>query len=123
MAKQELVEAYIQGRIGRREFIKGLSALGLSTATAIGFAKGLKAAPGGTARNNAGYVVSRDDEDYDYGDDDDDDDTGGGTTLPNTGSGAAADSSGSAWLKPLAVAGAGAAFVASRLRRGTEPQA
>ncbi len=47
MSKEELLDAYVEGRIGRRLFIRGLTALGISQSNAILHAAALR--PGATA--------------------------------------------------------------------------
>ena len=41
MSKRELVEAYVDGRLGRRTFVKRLVAAGVSTAAATAYAAAL----------------------------------------------------------------------------------
>lgn len=158
MSKHEVVEAYLHGRIDRREFVRRLTMAGVSTAAAVAYAQKLAtpAAAAPAARSAHGLTTSfqdypvddsdgdglSDDEEDDLGTDPNDPDTdgdgvndgdevdagtdpldskdypnkGGGTgTLPNTGVGGS-DST-SKWIAPLAVAGAGAAFLARGLRR------
>jgi hypothetical protein len=157
MSKHEAVEAYLQGRIDRREFVRRLTLAGVSAAAAVAVAQSLagEAAAAGGARS-AGYAARfqdygevqdsdadglSDEEEADLGTDPEDPDTdgdgvedgaevdagtdpldktdyptaGGTPTLPNTG--VADGTQGSSWLAPLAVAGAGAAFLARKLRR------
>jgi hypothetical protein len=105
VARNDLIEAYQNGRISRRAFVRGMMALGVSASVAVSLADGVRAAPG--ARKVA---VQRDDayeDTYSSG--------GGTTTLPSTGAGISG--SGDSWVKPLAVLGAGAALVAGGLRR------
>ena len=47
MSKEELLDAYVEGRISRRLFIRGLTALGISQSSAILHAAALR--PGSTA--------------------------------------------------------------------------
>ena len=126
MSRNELIDAYRRGRISRRTFVQGMTAVGVSAVAATAMADRFRNAA--AAAPNAQT-------------DDDDDDvygtatvpvasptarpttgTGGGTTtLPNTGSGA--DDAGGSFWKPVAVAGAAAAaFVAAKYRkvRGAE---
>jgi hypothetical protein len=53
MSKHEVVEAYLQGRIDRREFVRRLTLTGVSAAAALAYAASLgdsaAAAPGGRA--------------------------------------------------------------------------
>ncbi|MCU0311946.1 MAG: hypothetical protein MUE36_13495 [Acidimicrobiales bacterium] len=46
MSREQLVEAYVGGRMGRRVFIRGLVALGVSTAAALTYADALSASTG-----------------------------------------------------------------------------
>jgi hypothetical protein len=165
MSKHEVVEAYLQGRIDRREFVRRLTLVGVSAGAAVAYAQALggsaEAAPASTAPrgwafqqyggedsdgdglsdeeeaelgtdpddpDTDGDGVSDGDEvdagtdpldadDYPVEDDDDDDGT---PTLPDTGVGSGGE--GATWLAPLAAAGAGAAFLARKLRRtGEQP--
>jgi len=72
MSKHEVVEAYLHGRIDRREFIRRLTVAGVSTAAAMAYAHSLSspvaAAPAG--RGTHGLVASF--QDYPVGDSDDD---------------------------------------------------
>jgi hypothetical protein len=98
VARNDLIEAYQNGRISRRAFVRGMMALGVSASVAVSLAEGVRAAPG------AGNRRSLRDDAYDdvY-------------ELPSTGVGDSG--SGDSWVKPLAVLGAGAALVAGGLRR------
>jgi len=49
MSREELVEAYVDGRVGRRVFMKSLVALGVSAAAAVTYADALSAAVAPTA--------------------------------------------------------------------------
>lgn len=173
MSRHEVVDAYLHGRIDRREFVRRLTLAGVSTAAAVAYAQTLTApASAATAsRNGRGLIVAHqddyppvadsdedglsDDEEAELGtdpnnpdtdgdgvndgdevdcgtdpldpndycgkDDDDDGSSGGGRpTLPNTGVGDG--ERGSRWLGPLAVAGAGAAFLSRSLRRGARSE-
>lgn len=91
MSKTEVVEAYVQGRIDRREFVRRLSLAGLSTAAAVAYAQALsdRAAAAPTGRAAHGLVASfqdypvadsdgdglSDDEEEDLGTDPDDSDS------------------------------------------------
>ena len=72
MSKHEVVEAYLHGRIDRREFVRRLSLAGVSTAAALAYAQSLaspaSAAP--TVRGKHGLMVSF--QDYPVLDSDDD---------------------------------------------------
>ena len=48
MSKEELLDAYVEGRISRRLFIRGLTAIGISQSSAILHAAALR--PSSTAR-------------------------------------------------------------------------
>lgn len=98
MARNDLIEAYQNGRISRRSFVRGMMALGVSASVAVSLADGVRAAPGG---RSAGF---RSDDVYE-------DDV---YELPDTGAGM---TSGDSWVKPMAILGAGAALVAGGLRR------
>jgi hypothetical protein len=39
MSKQQLVSAYLHGDLGRRQFVRGLVALGVSLTAALGYAE------------------------------------------------------------------------------------
>ena len=126
MSRNELIDAYRRGRISRRTFIQGMTAVGVSAVAATSMADRLRTA---SAAPNAQV-------------DDDDDDVytptatvaataaatatkaaGGTTQLPSTGSGAG--DAGTSFWKPVAVAGAAAAaFVAAKYRkvRGVEAE-
>lgn len=101
MARNDLIEAYQNGRISRRSFVRGMMALGVSASVAVSLADGVRAAPGGRA---SGFRSANADDVYE-------DDV---YELPDTGTGTAATDS---WLKPMAILGAGAALVAGGLRR------
>jgi hypothetical protein len=68
MTKHELIDAYASGRIGRRDFMTRLTALGVSagaaTAYAFSLAPSTALASGGDQR---GFVVARAQDDGDYG--------------------------------------------------------
>lgn len=165
MSRHEAVDAFLQGRIDRREFVRRLTLAGVSTAAAVAFAQALSepASAASSSRNGRGLIVAHqddyppvadsdddglsDEEEEDLGTDPNDPDSdddgiddgdevdcgsdpndpnsvcsdggGGSPTLPNTGVG---DDAGSRWLAPLAVAGAGAAFLARSLRRGARAE-
>lgn len=72
MSKHEVVEAYLHGRIDRREFIRRLTVAGVSTAAAMAYAQSLSspAAAAPAARGTHGFVSSF--QDYPVGDADDD---------------------------------------------------
>ena len=116
MTRNELVAAYQTGRIDRRTFIKGMTALGLSMSVASAMADRLRAAPA-TTSSRLSVRFAGDDT---YGEPPDDtyeepvDETGGVTTLPSTGAG---DGPGRNWAAPLAALGGAAALMASRVRR------
>ena len=58
MAKQELVAAYVAGRIDRREFVRRLGAFGVSTAAVLAYASALRspALAGGLERGADGLI-------------------------------------------------------------------
>ena len=101
MARNDLIEAYQNGRISRRSFVRGMMALGVSASVAVSLADGVRAAPGGRATGRRGGA-----QDDGYVDD--------VYELPDTGSGM---DSGDSWVKPMAILGAGAALVVGGLRR------
>lgn len=161
MARQELVQAYLQGRISRRTFVERLTALGVSSAAAMAYAQSLSIpAAAREARRGAHGLVASHQQDYPVSDADGDgltdaeeeaigtdpnnpDTDGDGfldgeevdcgsdpldpnsvceeeqppSELPTTGSGPRSGS-GEQWLGPLAVAGAGLAWLGHRLRKG-----
>src|SRR5215204_5459516 len=47
VARNDLIEAYQNGRISRRSFVRGMMALGVSASVAVSLADGVRAAPGG----------------------------------------------------------------------------
>ncbi|MGH2534239.1 MAG: hypothetical protein ACRDJW_18375 [Thermomicrobiales bacterium] len=68
MSKRDLIDAYVGGRLGRREFVRGLTALGVSAGAALAYAQhlgptGAAAAPG---RSAAGFVVRAQVDDGEY---------------------------------------------------------
>src|SRR5215204_815126 len=91
VARNELIEAYQNGRISRRSFVRGMMALGVSASVAVRLADGVRAAPG--SKSGAGHRSDVYDDVYE---------------LPDTGAG---PTSGDSWVKPLAILGAGAALV------------
>jgi hypothetical protein len=48
MSRDELLDAYVGGDLGRRAFVHGLVALGVSIEVAVAHAVALKGAPGST---------------------------------------------------------------------------
>lgn len=107
MARNELIEAYQNGRISRRAFVRGMMALGVSASVAVSLADGVRAAPSAGSKRAVSEDV--------YGNTGDVYDPAKTVTLPSTGAGISG--SGDSWVKPLAVLGAGAALVAGGLRR------
>lgn len=66
MTKHELVDAYIQGRIDRRDFIARLTGLGVSAAAAVAYAASFApSAHAAAGRTKNGYVVRLQDTDFD----------------------------------------------------------
>lgn len=59
MTKHELITAYVGGRIGRRDFVRGLTALGVSASAAGAYALSLTpgASAAGVGRDRAGLRV------------------------------------------------------------------
>jgi hypothetical protein len=58
MTKHEVIEAYITGRIDRRDFVRRLTALGVSGGAALAYAESLTpAAAAGTTRDANGFIV------------------------------------------------------------------
>jgi hypothetical protein len=113
VSRNELVEAYQQGRISRRTFVRGMMALGLSVTAATTMASRIKAAPAGVSRTGGRYVGNVGDNYDNYGETGGE--TGGGTTtLPATGAGTTAAQG--SLLKTGMIAGA-AALVAGGLKR------
>jgi len=98
VARNDLIEAYQNGRISRRAFVRGMMALGVSASVAVSLADGVAAAPAGRTSRVLSSDVYEDDV-YE---------------LPDTGAGS---TSGDSWVKPMAILGAGAALVAGGLRR------
>lgn len=96
VARNDLIEAYQNGRISRRTFVRGMMALGVSASVAVSLADGAGVASAAPARQSSDIY---DDDVYE---------------LPTTGVG---PSTGDSWVKPMAILGAGAAIVAGGLRR------
>ncbi|MGH2562705.1 MAG: hypothetical protein ACRDJH_26905 [Thermomicrobiales bacterium] len=68
MTKTELFDAYIRGRLERRHFVRGLTALGVSAGAAFAYARQLDpTAAAGPGRNAAGFVVRAQTGDEEYG--------------------------------------------------------
>lgn len=96
MPKHELVEAYLEGRLDRRDFVRRLTALGVSAGAATIYAASLSDSAAAAVQGTYGQP---------------------GPKLPTVGSGSARATS-RKWTTPLVVAGAGAAaFVAGIWRR------
>jgi hypothetical protein len=156
MSKHEVVDAYLKGRIDRREFVRRLTLAGVSTAAAVAYAQTLStssaaAAPAnqgahGLMRSQTNYTPTpspvtggvdtdgdgfTDEEELACGSDPNDpnstcDNVKTPSGLPNTGAGGdstpgSGGGSDAKWLAPLAVAGAGAAFLARGMRRAPKP--
>lgn len=66
MTKHELIDGFIRGNLGRREFIRGLTALGVSASAATAYAYSLgPAVSAAGVRGKDGYRVrAQDDDDY-----------------------------------------------------------
>jgi hypothetical protein len=116
MTSTDLVRAYQEGRLSRRELIRGLVALGMSATVATALADRARAAsirPG--AQQARGRAVGDVDDTYDdvYGPEAPAEEEV--VTLPSTGAGRAESSS--LLTKPIAIIGAGAAIAAAGLRR------
>ena len=58
MSKHQVVEAYLRGQIGRREFIRRLTLAGVSSAAAVAYAQSLGSASAATAPGKHGLVAS-----------------------------------------------------------------
>lgn len=166
MSRHETVNAYLSGRIDRREFVRRLTIAGVSTAAAVAYASSLSSDAAAAPASRDAHGLTRfqavtpaptaytntedadddgltDDEEGDLGTDPNNPDTdgdgvkdgdevkcgsdpldknskcgsGNGTAaLPNTGSGSA-NGDGTKWLAPLAVAGAGAAYLMRGARK------
>jgi hypothetical protein len=70
MTKHELIQAYADGDIGRRDFVRRLSALGVSSAAALAYAHSLAprtAAAGGSAGRSGFVMRAQQDGDGEYG--------------------------------------------------------
>lgn len=68
MTRHELIDAFVAGNIGRREFVRGLTALGVSAGAASAYA--LTLAPGAAAAGDprpAGFVMRAQADDEEYG--------------------------------------------------------
>lgn len=129
MTRNQLVAAYQSGGIDRRAFIRGLTALGLSTSVATAMADRLRAAPA-----SGGSVARAEEQDDTYSvptpvptatptptatpPADDPTDETVTTTLPKTGAGDETGG-GTGWVKPAALLGAAAAVVAGGFRKLT----
>ncbi len=105
MSQPELFDAYRSGRIGRRQFVQGLLALGMSVSVATAMADRVRA-------QSATPAASPTPDDV-YGEPDP------VTQLPNTGSTGDGVATGTI-AKTLAVAGAAAAAAAGLIRRKTQ---
>jgi hypothetical protein len=57
MSEPELIEAYVNGGISRRVFIRGLIATGASLAVALAYAETI--APSAAAETDSGYADGR----------------------------------------------------------------
>jgi hypothetical protein len=79
MSEQELVQAYSQGRLNRREFIRKLRFLGISAGAALVYAEALapRVAASALTRDEAGFFVVRGNASFGiygvYGDGDEED--------------------------------------------------
>ncbi|MEA2523224.1 MAG: hypothetical protein QOF73_451 [Thermomicrobiales bacterium] len=69
MTKHELIRAYVAGRIGRRDFVRNLTALGVSGAAATAYAQSLApaASAAGVRRDAQGLIVRAQQADDSYG--------------------------------------------------------
>lgn len=109
VSRNQLIDSYQSGRIGRRAFIKGMVGLGMSATLATALADKVRAAStASTAGSDANSDI------YDPGTPP--------TALPATGTGRPASSSKSAGAA-LTVLAAGAAAAAGILRRKTNTAA
>lgn len=106
MSRGELVDAYQAGKLGRRAFIQGLTALGASMAAANHLADQVHAAPKPSEDVYGGVVDAEPEEGNQL------------TSLPSTGAGQVADDEGQVpGTRFLGLAGASAAIAAAWLRR------
>jgi hypothetical protein len=106
MSREELLDAYVAGRIGRREFIRGLTAIGIAQSSAVLHAAALR--PGSTVEVAAQDLYDdrdrkKEDKDEDKDDEDDDDkkrgrgpDLGPNTAVSGSGGVSTADADGGA---------------------------
>lgn len=117
MTSSDLVRAYREGRLSRRELIRGLVAMGMSVSVATAIADRARAASsqsGGRATRSRAVEVVDDTYDDIYspeapvG-------VGGVVALPSTGVGR--ESTSAKLATPLAVIGAGAALAAAGIKR------
>lgn len=117
MTSNDLVRAYREGRLSRRELIRGLVAMGMSVSVATAVADRARAAssqPGGRATRSRAFEVVDDTYDDVYGPEAPAEE-GGVVALPSTGVGQ--ESTSSKLAMPLAVIGAGAALAAAGIKR------
>ncbi|MGH2530819.1 MAG: hypothetical protein ACRDJW_00805 [Thermomicrobiales bacterium] len=67
MTKRDLIDAYVAGRLERRRFVRGLTALGVSAGAAFAYARQLDpTAAAGLGTNAAGFVVRAQVDDGEY---------------------------------------------------------
>jgi hypothetical protein len=68
MSKLELIQAYVGGEIGRRDFVRGLTVLGVSSAAALAYAHRLapSAVAAGGGAPGGGFVMRAQQADEDY---------------------------------------------------------
>ena len=133
MSKNEIVTAYLNGRIDRRQFVKRLTAVGVSSAAAMAYAQSLAspATASGTTRDSNGFVAARMQAytpvptvtggtgEVPTATGGTGTGTGTGTdtvgTLPSTGVGESGQRG--SWLAPAALAGAAAALIGGTFRK------
>jgi hypothetical protein len=108
MSQPELVDAYRSGRIGRRQFVRGMIALGMSVSVATAMADRVRAQSATPAASPTPDDVYGEPEPV--------------TQLPNTGSTNDGVATGTV-AKTLAIAGAAAAAAAGLIRRKTQTSA
>src|SRR4051794_23391158 len=72
MSKHEVVDAYLHGRIDRREFVRRLSVAGVSTAAAVAYAHALSSPASAAPAGQGAHGLVRSQQSYPVGDEDED---------------------------------------------------
>ena len=67
MTRHEVIDAYVSGRIGRRDFMTRLTALGVSAGAATAYAFSLAPSAAASGADRHGFVVARAQDDGEYG--------------------------------------------------------